>query len=112
MPVLQAKADNDISPNCIIIYSLQRNAEQYFVHEVTQLSEQLKRQNIYLIDLNNWYNDAPYLRVSGRERSLLREQFQLLANINQAIVLNSSGQEISRHIGSVTLVNAIMNCAN
>jgi hypothetical protein len=110
MPVLQAKADNEISPSCIIIYSLERNAEQYFVHEVAQLNDQLKRQNIQLIDLNNWYSDSPYLRVSGRERSLLREQFQLPAKINQAVVIDPSGKEIGRHVGSVTLVSAIMNC--
>lgn len=112
MPVLPAKAAIEFSPTCTIIYSLERNAEQYFVDEVAQLSEQLKRQNIHLIDLNNWYYEAPYLSVSGRERSILREQFQLPVNINQAVVLDPMGNVVSRHVGSVALVSTILTCPN
>lgn len=110
--MLQAKADIEFSPTCTIIYSLQRSAQQYFVDEVATLNEQLKRQDIHLIDLNNWFEQTPYLRISGRERSLLREQYQLPAAINQAVVLDSSGKEVSRYAGSVTLVTAILSCPN
>jgi len=112
MPVLQVKADIEFSPTCTVIYSLQRNAQDYFVDEVAQLSDQLKQQDIHLIDLNNWFDQAPYLRVSGRERSILREQYQLPANINQAIVVDPSGKEVSRYTGSVTLVSALLTCPN
>ncbi|KXI30301.1 hypothetical protein [Paraglaciecola hydrolytica] len=110
LPVLPVKATVEFSPTCTIIYSLQRNAESYFIDEVTQLDAQLKRQNIHLIDLNNWYYEAPYLSVTGRERSLLRERYQLPANTNQAVVLDSKGFEISRHTGSVTLVTLVLAC--
>lgn len=110
MPVLEAEADIEFSPTCTIIYSLQRNAQEYLIEEVSQLSEQLNLHNIHLIDLNNWFYQTPYLRVSGRERSVIRERYQLPADINQAIVLDSSGKEVSRHTGSVTLVVAILTC--
>jgi hypothetical protein len=112
MPVLQVKAYIEFSPTCTVIYSLQRNAQDYFVDEVAQLSDRLKQQDIHLIDLNNWFDQAPYLRVSGRERSILREQYQLPANINQAIVVDPSGKEVSRYTGSVTLVSALLACPN
>ena len=112
MPILEVKGDIEFSPTCTVIYSLQRNAQDYFVDEVAQLSERLKQQDIHLIDLNNWFDQAPYLRVSGRERSLLRDYYQLPANINQAIVVDPSGNEISRFTGSVTLVSALLACPN
>ena len=112
MPFLKVKGDIEFSPTCTVIYSLQRNAQDYFVDEVAQLSERLKQQDIHLIDLNNWFDQAPYLRVSGRERSLLRDYYQLPANINQAIVVDPSGNEISRFTGSVTLVSALLACPN
>ena len=112
MPFLEVKGDIEFSPTCTVIYSLQRNAQDYFVDEVAQLSERLKQQDIHLIDLNNWFDQAPYLRVSGRERSLLRDYYQLPANINQAIVVDPSGNEISRFTGSVTLVSALLACPN
>lgn len=112
MPFLKVKGDIAFSPTCTVIYSLQRNAQDFFVDEVAQLSERLKQQDIHLIDLNNWFDQAPYLRVSGRERSLLRDYYQLPANINQAIVVDPSGNEISRFTGSVTLVSALLACPN
>ena len=109
-PFLQLKAAVELSPACTVIYSLQRSAQQYFIDETTSLSEQLIQQNIGLIDLNNWYERPPFVAISGRERSQLREQYQLPVNQNQAVVVDSNGREISRITGSVTLVDAILSC--
>lgn len=110
MPFLQLKAAVEFSPSCTIIYSLQRSAQQYFVDETSSLSAQLIEQDIKLIDLNNWYDHPPFLALSGRERSQLREQYQLPANLNQAVVVDANGRELRRISGSVTLVDAILFC--
>lgn len=96
--------------NCTIVYSLERSANKYFNDEITQLSAQINRQNIHFIDLNNWGKATPHVEVSGRFRNQLREQFNLDKSLNHAVLLNKNGTLISRYTGSVTLVNALLDC--
>lgn len=96
--------------SCTIVYSLQRSANEYLNDEISQLKGQIEKQNIHFIDLNNWGKTPPHLDLSGRLRNQLRQQYDLPSNINQAIVLNKNGKLISRFTGSVTLVNAMLDC--
>lgn len=96
--------------SCTIVYSLNRSANKYFNDEITQLSRQINKHNIQFIDLNNWGKALPHVEVSGRFRNQLRQQYDLDKSINQAIVVNKQGQIMSRYTGSVTLVNALMDC--
>jgi hypothetical protein len=96
--------------NCTIVYSLKRSADKYFNDEISQLHAQINKKNIQLIDLNNWRKTPPHIEISGRLRNLLRKQFNLAKAVNQAIILNSKGQLLSRYTGSVTLVNALLEC--
>ena len=96
--------------NCTIVYSLKHSADKYFNDEITQLKTQIDKQNIHFIDLNNWGKPSPHLEVSGRLRNQLRQQFDLAKSVNHAVVVNKQGQVISRYSGSVTLVNALMDC--
>jgi len=96
--------------NCTIVYSLKRSADRYFNDEINQLSEQINRKNIHFIDLNNWRETSPHLDISGRLRQQLRQQYDLAKGVNQAIVLDSKGQILNRYTGSVTLVNALIDC--
>jgi hypothetical protein len=96
--------------NCTIVYSLKRSADKYFNDEIAQLSVQINRKSIQFIDLNNWRKIPPHVEVSGRERHKIRQRYELPKGINQAIVLNQNGILISRYTGSVTLVNALLDC--
>lgn len=96
--------------NCTIVYSLKRSADRYFNDAITQLSEQINRKNIHFVDLNNWGKTSPHIEISGRLRHQLRQQYALADGINQAIVLDKKGQVLSRYSGSVTLVNALLDC--
>ena len=96
--------------SCTIIYSLKRSANKYFNDEISQLKAQIDKQNIHFIDLNNWNKMSPHVEVSGRLRNQLRQQYDLASGINQAIVINNKGQILSRYSGSVTLVNALIDC--
>jgi hypothetical protein len=96
--------------NCIIVYSLKRSANKYFNDEITQLHAPINNKKIRFIDLNNWRKTPPHIDVSGRLRHQLRQQFKLRKSENQAVVLNNKGQILSRYTGSVTLVNAILDC--
>jgi hypothetical protein len=96
--------------NCTIVYSLERSAYKYFNSEIDQLRVQLNEKNIHLIDLNNWGNTPPHLNVSGRLRNQLRQQYDLKKGINQAVLVNEEGKMLNRYNGSVTLVNALIDC--
>lgn len=96
--------------NCTIVYSLQRSADKYFNHEIAQLSTQINRKNIRFIDLNNWGKGPPHIEISGRVRHQLRQQFQLIEGVNQSVLVDDQGKMISRYSGSVTLVNALLDC--
>jgi hypothetical protein len=96
--------------HCTIVYSLKRSADKYFNDEITQLSTQISKNNIHFIDLNNWRKTLPHIEISGRFRNQLRRQYDLASNINQAIVVNKQGDLLSRYSGSVTLVNALIDC--
>lgn len=93
------------------MYSLKRSADKYFNDEIAQLSVQISRKNIRFIDLNNWGKVPPHVDVSGRFRHQLREQYSLEKGINQAVVVDSHGQLLNRYSGSVTLVNALIDCS-
>lgn len=97
--------------SCTVVYSLKRTANRYFNEEIAQLGMQIDRQNIHFIDLNNWGKASPHIEVSGRMRNQLRQQYDLKKSINQAIVVNSSGEVIQRYTGSVTLVSALLDCS-
>jgi hypothetical protein len=92
------------------VYSLERSADKYFNDEIDQLKVQINKHNIHFIDLNNWGKTQPHIEVSGRLRNQLRQQYDLASGINQAIVINNKGQILSRYSGSVTLVNALIDC--
>tara|TARA_R110000868_G_scaffold215046_4_gene465140 strand:- start:38 stop:421 length:384 start_codon:yes stop_codon:yes gene_type:complete len=96
--------------SCTIIYSLKRSANKYFNDEISQLKAQIDKQNIHFIDLNNWNKMSPHVEVSGRLRNQIRQQYDLASNINQAIVVNKQGLILSHYSGSVTLVNALIDC--
>jgi hypothetical protein len=96
--------------NCTVVYSLKRSADKYFNDEMTQLSTQINIKNIHFIDLNNWRKAPPHIDISGRFRNQLRQQYGLTRGVNQAIVLDKKGQVLSRYTGSVTLVNALLDC--
>lgn len=96
--------------NCTIIYSLKRSADKYFNDEISQLTGQINRKNIHFIDLNNWRNTPPHIDISGRLRHQLRHQYDLSNNVNQAVIVNQQGRVLSRYSGSVTLVNALIDC--
>jgi hypothetical protein len=96
--------------SCTIVYSLERSANKYFNDEITQLRRQINQQNIRFIDLNNWGKSSPHIEVSGRLRNQLRQQYDLASGINQSVVVNKQGNVLGRHSGSVTLVNALMDC--
>lgn len=96
--------------NCTIIYSLKRSADTYFNQEIQQLAAQIDKHDVRFIDLNHWRKDSPHIEVSGRVRNQIRQQFGLVSQANQAILLNNSGEVIQRYTGSVTLVNALLDC--
>lgn len=96
--------------NCTIVYSLQRSADKYFNDEIAQLSTQINRKNIRFIDLNNWGKESPHIEVSGRVRHQLRQQFQLIEGVNQSVLVDDQGKMVSRYSGSVTLVDALLDC--
>jgi len=96
--------------SCTVVYSLERLADKYFNNEIAQLSVQLNKKNIQFIDLNHWGKTPPHQDVSGRLRNLLRQQYDLKKGINQAVLVNDQGQILNRYNGSVTLVNALLDC--
>jgi len=96
--------------NCTLVYSLERSADKYFNNGIAQLSVQINKKNIHFIDLNNWGKTPPHLDVSGRLRNLLRQQYDLKKGINQAVLVNDQGKMLNRYNGSVTLVNALLDC--
>jgi hypothetical protein len=96
--------------SCTIVYSLKRSADKYFNDEIVQLETQINKHNIQFIDLNHWGKTLPHVEVSGRFRNQLRQQYDLSRGVNQAIVVNKQGQIMNRYTGSVTLVNALMDC--
>jgi hypothetical protein len=95
---------------CTIIYSLKRSADTYFNDEIAQLSSQLIKKDIHFIDLNNWRKTPPHFEISGRFRNQLRQQYDLTKGVNQPVLVNQKGQVLSRYAGSVTLVNALIDC--
>jgi hypothetical protein len=96
---------------CTIVYSLERSAEKYFNTEIDQLSVSINQKNIHFIDLNNWGKTSPHVEISGRLRNLLRQQYDLAQGVNQAVVINENGRLLRRYTGSVTLVNALIDCS-
>ena len=96
--------------SCTIVYSLKRSADKYFNDEITQLNAQINNKNIHFIDLNSWRKSPPHIEISGRYRNQLRQKYGLIKGVNQAVVVNKQGQMIRRYSGSVTLVNALIDC--
>ena len=96
--------------SCTVVYSLERLADKYFNNEIAQLSVQLNKKNIQFIDLNHWGKTPPHQDVSGRLRNILRQQYDLKKGINQAVLVNDQGKILNRYNGSVTLVNALLDC--
>jgi hypothetical protein len=112
MPLMVEANTTDFSQSsCTVIYSLKRSADQYFNNEVAILQNQLIRQNVQLIDLNQWRSAPPHLQISGRQRNQIRATYQLSNTANQAVVISPKGKVISRYTGSVTLVNALLDCS-
>lgn len=96
--------------NCTVIYSLKPDADRYFNQEIDQLQTLVLQRNIKFIDLNSWRNSSPHKEISGRQRNQIRNLFNLPKHTNQALIFNQKGQLIRRHSGSVTLVNALIDC--
>lgn len=96
--------------NCTIIYSLKPLTNQYFDQEINQLSALIQKQNVVFIDLNSWRDTPPYKVISGRKRNQIRKLFDLPKHTNQALIFNQKGELMNSYIGSVTLVNALLDC--
>ncbi len=96
--------------NCTIIYSLKHSANSDFSQDIALLEREITKQNVALIDLNNWQKLPPHIQLNGRQRNQIRTTFDLPKDTNQAIVFNIKGQLVSRRTGSVALVNALLDC--
>lgn len=96
--------------NCTIIYSLKPAADRYFNQEIEQLNRLIQKRKITFIDLNSWRNTPPHKEISGRQRNQIRKMFNLPKHSNQALVFNQKGQLINQHSGSISLVNALLDC--
>lgn len=109
-PSMNAQTSIFAKGDCTVIYSLKRSADNYFNDEIAQLSQQINKKNVRFIDLNNWRKSPPHIEVSGRMRNQIRQQLNMPRNANQAVVLDNKGDVIQRYTGSVTLVNALIDC--
>ncbi len=97
--------------NCTIIYSLEGWADKQFNDDMQQLKPQLHKQSVQFIDLNHWRQSAPHLKVSGRARNQLRQEYSLTRELNQTVIIGHQGRLIQRYSGSISLVNALFDCA-
>jgi hypothetical protein len=75
--------------HCTIVYSLKRSADKEFNDEITQLMTQVNKKNIQFADLNH---------------------YAMQKGIDQMVVVNKKGKILRRYSGSVTLVNALLDC--
>jgi hypothetical protein len=96
--------------NCTVIYSLKPAADKYFNQEIKQLKGFVNKQDVVFIDLNSWRNTLPHKEISGRQRNQIRKIFNLPKHANQALIFNKEGRLLNRYSGSVTLVNALLDC--
>ena len=95
---------------CLLIYSLRSPSHTFFSQQVEQLKSQLLGQNIALMDLNSWHSEPPYLALSGRQKSVLRQAYNLPPQDTAAVLLDNKGQIIVRYQGTVDLVNLMLAC--
>jgi len=96
--------------HCTIVYSLKRSADKEFNDEITQLMTQINKKNIQFFDLNHWGKTPPHIGISGRSRNQFRQYFAMQKGVDQMIVVNKQGKILKRYSGSVTLVNALLDC--
>ena len=96
--------------HCTIMYSLKRSADKEFNDEITQLMTQINKKNIQFVDLNHWDKTPPHIEISGRSRNQFRQYFAMQKGVDQMIVVNKQGKILKRYSGSVTLVNALLDC--
>jgi hypothetical protein len=96
--------------HCTIVYSLKRSADEELNDDIAELITQINQKNIQFVDLNNWRRTPPHIEVSGRFRNQFRQQFAMKKGVNQVIVLDKQGKMLSRYSGSITLVNALLDC--
>jgi hypothetical protein len=96
--------------HCTIMYSLKRSADKEFNDEITQLMTQINKKNIQFFDLNHWGKTPPHIGISGRSRNQFRQYFAMQKGVDQMIVVNKQGKILKRYSGSVTLVNALLDC--
>ena len=96
--------------HCTIVYSLNRYQDKDFNDEINQLSAQINMKNIQLADLNNWRKSPPHVEISGRFRNQFRQHYAMQKGVSQVLVLNEKGKVLNRYSGSVTLVNALLDC--
>ncbi|MFT6776691.1 MAG: hypothetical protein ACJAV1_000603 [Paraglaciecola sp.] len=96
--------------HCTIVYSLKRSADKEFNDEITQLMTQVNKKNIQFADLNHWGKTPPHIEISGRSRNQFRQYYAMQKGIDQMVVVNKKGKILRRYSGSVTLVNALLDC--
>jgi hypothetical protein len=92
------------------VYSLKRSADEELNDDIAELITQINQKSIQFVDLNNWRRTPPHIEVSGRFRNQFRQQFAMKKGVNQVIVLDKQGKMLSRYSGSITLVNALLDC--
>lgn len=98
---------------CTFVYSLQGPAYHAFQEQIRGLQPALARKRIRLLDLQKWNSQLPHLSLSGRERRLLRDQYQLKGNQSQALLIDHNHPEkLHYYRGSVDLVDALLNCGD
>ena len=95
---------------CTVVYSLKGLSHQTFNQQISDLSSHLKRLKIGFIDMNQWQGAPPHLKVSGREKALMRKKYVMSKFNNSAVVLDRHGDIINRYENTVELVDMIMRC--
>lgn len=109
IPLLFLAVSIDVNA-CTIVYSLKGLSQQSFERQTDRLGSHLRRQQITLVDLNNWYKQPPYKEVSGRERALLRKRYNMRKADNTAVLINEQGTVIKRYEDTVDLVDILLSC--
>lgn len=109
-PVTPAENFSNYQHRCVVIYALDKGANTIFQSQVNALAQHIQQKRIALLDLNHWQSLSPHMDISGRQRTLLRRHYAIPADKNTAVVIDSTGRELTRATTSVELVELIMQC--
>lgn len=103
---LTFKANALANARCTVLYSLHGNISENFEKQKQTLQSHIKRQEIQMLDLNDWHKTT----LSGRERNQLRKEFNLPRQGNHVAILNHKGKLIQNMSEHLDLVDIIMSC--